>query len=93
MQASLAIVATLAAIARWIRTGEILWLAGGITIFAVVPVTLLVIFPTNRRLLEPGGDNASAETGALLVKWGHLHAIRSILSVIASILLIAVAIR
>lgn len=93
MQASLAIIATLAASARWIQTGEALWLVGSITIFAVVPVTLLVIYPTNRKLLEQGRDIASAETAVLLAKWGHLHAIRSVLSVIASLLLIAAAIR
>jgi hypothetical protein len=35
-------------------------------------------------LLAPGRNLASDETRALLVKWGHLHAIRSVLSVIAA---------
>ena len=69
MQASLAILATAAGSARWVETRDPL-LAGSVMIFAVVPVTLLVVLPTNRKLLEPGRDLASGETRALLVKWG-----------------------
>ena len=93
MQASLAILATAAGSARWVETRDPLWLAGSVMIFAVVPVTLLVVLPTNRKLLEPGRDLASGETRALLVKWGRLHAIRSVLSLIASLALIGAAIR
>ena len=92
MQASLAVVATVAGSAVWAQTGEPMWLAGSMAIFAVVPVTLLVILPTNRRLLATGRDLASEETGALLTRWGHLHAIRSALSVAAAIMLISAAI-
>jgi len=46
-----------------------LWLSGALAILAVVPVTLLVIFPSNKRLLEAGRDLASNETRALLVTW------------------------
>src|SRR5688572_3450520 len=56
MQASLAIVATTSALIRWLAGREWPWLLGAILIFAVVPVTLLVIFPTNRKLLERGRD-------------------------------------
>jgi len=86
MQASLAVAATLAGAVRWLQTGRPAWLCGAIAIFAVVPVTLVVIFPTNKRLLEPGRDPGSPETGRLLESWGRLHAIRSILSVVACIL-------
>ena len=68
-----------------------MWLSGALAILAVVPVTLLVIFPSNKRLLEAGRDLASNETRALLVTWGRLHAIRSALSLIASTLFILAA--
>lgn len=87
MQASLAIVAGVTAAGRWVQTRHPLWLWGAIAIFAVVPVTLLVIFPTNKKLLEPGRDLASSDTRALLEVWGRLHAIRSALGLIASVLL------
>jgi uncharacterized membrane protein len=61
-----------------------MWLVGTLFILGVVPVTLIIIFPTNNRLLAPGRDLASSETRELLVKWGHLHAIRSVLSSVAS---------
>jgi hypothetical protein len=86
MQASLAMVATVGGVARWMQSHDILWLFGAMTILAVVPVTLLVIFPTNQKLLESGRDLTSLETRRLLETWGRLHAIRSVLSVVASIL-------
>src|SRR5687767_16022961 len=85
MQASLAVIATAAGVARWLETEDVVWLAGALAIGAVVPVTFLVILPTNRKLLEPGRDLASGETRALLEAWGRLHAIRSVLSLIASL--------
>jgi hypothetical protein len=93
MQASLAVIATLAGVARWAQSRDLVWLAGAAAIFAVVPVTLLVIFPTNRKLLEPGRDPASAETRTLLETWGRLHAIRSALSLVAAVLFIWAAVR
>jgi uncharacterized membrane protein len=88
MQASLAIVAGAAGIIRWRETGGGLWLWGAVAILAVVPVTVVVILPTNKKLLEPARDLASDETRRLLVNWGRLHAIRSMLSLIAGILFI-----
>jgi len=91
MQASLAVVAGVAGLVRWLQSGRVVWLWGAAAILAVVPVTLIVIFPTNRRLLEPGRDLGSAETRALLVTWGRLHAIRSVLGLTASVLFILAA--
>lgn len=62
-----------------------MWGVGAILIGLVVPVTLVVIFPTNKRLLEPGRDLRSAETAALLNRWAALHAIRTVLGLSASI--------
>jgi len=87
MQAPLAIAATAAGAARGLYGGEI-WFAGAVLIGAVVPFTLLVIAPTNRHLLDPRRDRRSAETRALLDKWGRLHAVRSALSIVASVLFV-----
>ena len=83
MQAPLAIASFVAGIAAWALTGSLLWLIGAVLIGAVVPVTFIVIMPTNKRLLEPGRNMASSETHALLERWGRLHAIRSVLSLLA----------
>src|SRR6266404_3466528 len=53
MQASLAAVGTLAAIAAWLLGAPSLWLIGGLLLGAVIPFTLIVILPTNNRLLDP----------------------------------------
>jgi hypothetical protein len=50
---------------------------------SVVPFTLLVIMPTNQRLLEGNRDLASEQTRLLLVRWGNLHAVRTWLSLAA----------
>jgi hypothetical protein len=84
MQASLAIVGFLAGVAAWLLGAGVMWLVGALFILAVVPATLIIIFPTNNRPLAPGRDLASSETRELLVKWGQLHAIRSVLSSVAS---------
>lgn len=89
MQASLAIAGSLCGLAAWILGSGFAWLVGALFIFAVVPVTLIAIFPTNNRLLEPQRDLRSEETRTLLIKWGRLHAIRSALSVIASVLFVS----
>jgi hypothetical protein len=86
MQASLAILGCLAGVAVWLLNAGTMWLVGALFIFLVVPITFIVIFPTNNRLLSRGRDLTSAETRELLVKWGRLHAIRSVLSFIASVI-------
>ena len=45
-----------------------------------MPFTFAVIMPTNNKLLAPGRDLNSPETRALLVLWGRLHAVRTVLS-------------
>ena len=84
MQVSLAVLATLAGLARWWSRGGAAWLVASLLIVSVVPFTILVILPTNTKLLEPGRDRGSAETRALLDRWGRLHAVRTALSLLAS---------
>lgn len=86
MQASLAIASFFAGIGAWILSGSFLWLVGAILIGAVVPITFIVIIPVNKQLLSPERDADSSETHALLQRWGRLHAIRSALSVVASVI-------
>ena len=53
------------------------WLVGALLIVSVIPFTLVVIMPTNNKLLEPGRDNSSKETHRLLETWGRLHVKRA----------------
>jgi hypothetical protein len=88
MQASLALLATAAGLVRWVAAGGGAWLLGTLLVFSVVPFTLIVVSPTNRRLLEPGRDRRSEETRRLLTAWGRLHAVRTALGLAASILFV-----
>jgi len=83
MQASLALVGAGAGIGRWAARGGLGWLVSSVVLGAVVPFTLIVIIPTNLRLLDPSLDKASPEAEALLARWGRLHAVRSALSFVA----------
>jgi hypothetical protein len=82
MQASLALVGLVAAVAAWWTEGHGMMLVGGLLLGAVVPFTLLAIKGTNKRLMAPDLDPDSAEARALLVRWGRLHAVRTVLSVL-----------
>ena len=85
MQASLAIVSFLAGTSTWLLGGGISWLVGATLIGSVVPFTFIVIMSINHKLLEPGRDLSSDQTRVLLEKWGRLHAVRSALSLVASV--------
>jgi uncharacterized membrane protein len=83
MQASLALLGFLAAVVAWARDGGLPVLVGGILLGLVIPFTLLVILPTNKRLLDPRLDRDSAEAAVLLARWGRLHSVRSVASGLA----------
>jgi uncharacterized membrane protein len=83
MQVSLAALGTLAAIAACLMGAPALWLAGGLLLGAVIPFTLVVILPTNNRLLDPSLDKDSKLAEQLLHRWANLHAVRSVLSLTA----------
>jgi hypothetical protein len=86
MQAPLAIVGFLAGAGAWLLGGGLLWLVAALFIGAVVPITFVVIMPTNQRLLAPERDLGSEETRQLLERWGKLHGVRTVLSGIAAVL-------
>jgi cell division protein FtsL len=50
---------------------------------------LLVIMPTNHKLLTTQREAVSSETQALLERWGRLHAVRTVLSLSATILMLS----
>jgi hypothetical protein len=85
LQAPLAIVSLLTGTAVWLWGGGIGWLVAAIFIGAVVPFTFIVIMPTNHKLLAPDRDLSSDQTRELLVRWGNLHAVRTILSLASTV--------
>ena len=92
MQATRAAVGLLTSIAAWLAGATIWWLIAGLQLGSVIPLTLVGILPTNRRLLDPTLDKRSDETERLLARWGRLHAVRSVLSGLALLLFLYLAI-
>ena len=92
MQATCAAVARLASIAAWLAGATLWWLIAGVLLGSVIPFTLIVVLPTNKRLLSPTLDKRSLEAERLLARWGRLHAVRSILGSIALLLFLYLAI-
>jgi len=88
LQAPLALVSFLGGVVAWFLGAGGGWLLAAVLIGAVVPFTLLCIMPTNHKLLKPGRDLDSSETRRLLERWGKLHAVRTILSVVATVIYI-----
>lgn len=83
MQAPLAVVGLVSGVGACLLGGGFGWLVGALLIGAVVPITFMIIMPTNHQLLEPGRDLSSAETRALLDRWGSLHVLRTVMSLLA----------
>jgi anthrone oxygenase-like protein len=86
MQASLSVFGSLCAVVAWVTGGSALWLVGGVVLGSVVPYTLIAIMPTNKQLLDSSLDRRAQRTHQLLSRWANLHAVRSILSLLALII-------
>ena len=89
MQATFAALGLVASIAAWLAGAAVWWLVAGVLLGSVIPFTLIVILPTNKRLLRPALDRRSAEAENLLIRWGRMHAVRSVLSGLALLLFLS----
>src|SRR6202795_2891512 len=69
MQATLAALGLLSSLAAWLAGATFWWLVAGGWLGSVIPFTLIVILPTNKKLLNPTLDTSSAETERLLIRW------------------------
>ena len=84
MQGPLAIAGFLLGSTSWLATGDLLWLAGALLMIANWPFTYFAIMPTNRQLMATDPDGAGAETRAMIERWNRLHAVRTLLGLLAS---------
>jgi Domain of unknown function (DUF1772) len=83
LQASLAVIGSLAGVAAWLLGSSAWWAVSALLLFAVVPLTLVVIFPTNERLHDPTLKATDPAALGLLLRWGALHWLRTGLSFLA----------
>ena len=88
MQASLAVIGGVAGVLAWALLGGLGYLVGALLLLAVVPFTLLVVFPTNKRLLELHAKGQIGNAHELLKRWNVLHAGRTALSVVAFVFML-----
>src|SRR5947199_863227 len=92
MQVTLAAVCLLSSIAAWLAGATFWWVVAGALQVSVIPFTLIVILPTNKQFLSPTLDRRSVLAERLLALWGTLHAVRSVLSGVALLLFLYLAI-
>lgn len=87
MQAPLAILGFLCGAGAWWLTRDAAYAIGALAMIANWPWTLAVIMPLNNRLLafKPDQPDAGVSLKALVVRWGELHAVRSLLGAVATI--------
>jgi hypothetical protein len=93
MQAPLALLSLLTGLGAWLLGAGVAWGVAALLVGAVVPFTFVAIMPTNKALGAAGRDLASVETRTLLVRWGRLHAVRTVLSLAATLLYLCLALR
>jgi hypothetical protein len=80
MQASLAVLGGVAGVAMYALGGGLGYLVGALLLLAVVPFMLLVVYLTNKLLLDLHAKGEVGNARELLQRWNALHAVRSVLS-------------
>jgi hypothetical protein len=78
LQAPLALIVFLIGAAAFWQSGDWRALMGALLMLANWPYTLLVIFPTNNRLLMTQEAKADGGTRRLVERWGWLHMVRTV---------------
>jgi Domain of unknown function (DUF1772) len=85
MQAPLALIGFILGVIAWWQASHPAFLIGAIAMIAPWPWTILGIKPTNDALLAMAPDNAGPQSRALIVRWGGLHAVRTVLGGIGTL--------
>ena len=79
MQAPLAVLGFVFGLLSWWQTGNLVWIATAIMMIANLPVTFVIIWPTNTRLMKTDLQAAGPDSREMIIKWGKLHGIRTAL--------------
>ena len=86
MQASLVVIGGVLGLGAFLGTLDWHWLLGALILLANWSYTILVIMPTNRRLMETSLEAPTIETRQMVRKWGFLHSGRSALGLAATLI-------
>ena len=84
MQAPLAIIGCALGLIAWWQTMHWGFLIGALAMIANWPWTLIWIMPTNAALMATEVSAAGPASRALVEKWGTLHAVRTVLGIVAT---------
>lgn len=84
MQSTLAVLSGLAGIYAYTQSQDWRWVLGAGLILSNWPYTLLVIMPTNHKLLATKESEIGSGTVVLIRQWGKLHAVRTVLGMSAT---------
>ncbi|EIE20148.1 DUF1772-domain-containing protein [Coccomyxa subellipsoidea C-169] len=85
LQAGLALIASGTSLYLASKSGDQsrkIYLAAGLSMAAMLPYTVICIFPTNNRLMS-AEKKEDAEVKRLFGKWEKLHAVRTIVGTLA----------
>lgn len=93
MQASLALAGGVLGLIAAYELPDWRWALGAVVLLCNWPFTLLAIMPTNRRLEAIEPQDAGSESRALILRWGGLHAVRSILGGLATLFFLWASMR
>ena len=86
MQAPLAVIGSLLGLLAWWQSSRWPWLLGAAVLIANWPYTLLGIMPTNRRLMAAEPASVGPETRTLIERWAALHAGRTALGFLSTLI-------
>ena len=86
MQSTLAMLAGALGLVALFMTQSFFYLFGSILILANWPYTFFIIMPTNKILMATQFETANSNARNLIIRWGKLHAVRSLLGLSATIL-------
>jgi hypothetical protein len=93
MQAPLAVVGFLLGLVAWWQSGGWLWLLGALVLIAAWPYTLIGMMPINKALMATEAASAGPEARAMLQRWGSLHAVRTVIGAVATLLFLIASLR
>jgi uncharacterized membrane protein len=88
MQASLAVLGFVLGLIAWWQSSEWLWLLGAVLLLANWPYTIFGIMPINKRLMAADPDAPNFDIRNLVVRWGGLHAVRTGLGSLATLVFV-----
>lgn len=86
IQSGLVIAGGVASIGALYLSGNLLWAFGSLVLLANWPFTLLAIMPTNRQLKAVRPCDAGPMTRVLMLSWGRLHNVRTVLGAVAMVI-------